>query len=126
MAGDRRRPGPLGQRWAADDCTHCTGDTPVAPAGPVGFVHPALHGEDVVLAVTAMPAKGPDCHQATIGRQAPQLGKGEAQSLSRLRRSEQVHTINHRCLHSNRRRGRPPRGQGGRPTWAGDQPALRR
>jgi hypothetical protein len=42
----------------------------VTPAGPLRFVHPALAGEDVVLAVPAMPAEGPDDDQATIGRKA--------------------------------------------------------
>ena len=67
----RRRPGPLGHWSAGDDRTQCTGGTPVTPDLLLDQVEPALHGEDVVLAVTAMPAKGADGHQATIGRQAP-------------------------------------------------------
>jgi hypothetical protein len=59
-----------------DDCLQCTGDTPVTPVVTHVLLqlHPALDGEDVVLAVTAMPTEGPDGDEAAVGGEAAQSG----------------------------------------------------
>src|SRR3989442_12299738 len=87
-------------------------------------LHPALHGQDVVLAVAAMPTEGPHGDETTVGREAPQTGERKTERLGGLRRSQHG-TVQH-DQRSSRTGGAATPGPGWPLLPVRGQPALRR